>query len=276
MSAMGKPIHTRVCIPFKPMVASLLAFAVTAGLAHIWFGGGPRHYLAINGVALGIALLAIAFLPPSERPRSALLASASAVAILWAPLAIGPETEGISRWIALGPVRLHSGMLAVPVLLALLFHVGERTRIVIISASAAALAMQPDRASALALAGGVAAIAIADGGRASRVATGVSLAALIATMANPDPLAPVPFVEHVLQDAWRANAWAGILLTVVLSAALILPVLADRAFAPVAAAMAGFAIASLLGPYPTPLIGAGASAILGFGLCVALTPRRTD
>jgi hypothetical protein len=136
------------------LALAAVAAAIGAGMAGFALGGAPSNYLAINGGALG--LLVALLLAPGQARSAALIPAVTfaAIALLFAALVLGPDLQGVRRWIMLGPVRLHAGMLAIPALVAVLPRQREG-----LAACAAALCMlaiwaQPDFASALALFGG--------------------------------------------------------------------------------------------------------------------------
>jgi hypothetical protein len=86
-------------------------------------------------------------------------------------------------------------------------------------------------------------------------------------------LPPVPFVEAVLASAWAAG---GVPMVVAAMGLAFLFAPALQATAPIHsracfAAVWGSALtASLIGPYPTPVLGFGGSAIVGYLLSVRL------
>lgn len=247
-----------------------LAIGVGSGLVHMAANGAPPSYLAVNAGALGLALALMRFV---HVPRNSGLLVAAAAVLLLLPMLLGPEVGGASRWVGIGPLLLHSGMLALPALMAIAPRLAPPYRIASVALAATAIAFQPDLASAIALLAGASAVLAS-----SRTATDAGQvvlagAALCATLIQPDILQPVRFVENVLSDAWQTSAVAALVLAAVLIAAIIVPPLANRQLLPSYATMGGFAVASLFGPYPTPLIGYGAAAIIGLGLAVAVTPK---
>jgi cell division protein FtsW (lipid II flippase) len=246
-----------------------LAVSVIIGIAHMVTGGAPPHFMIINAAALGIALVIIRFAPAVDEGRAPVALAAAAIAILIFPLLTGPEVAGASRWIGVGPVTLHSGMLMLPILAALLFRLKPAPQVAVVALAAIAVSLQPDRASAMALLAGTGALAFAN--RSATRAAQMVLAGLAiwATFAQPDTLQPVRFVENVVSDSWRQNPLVGAILLASLVATLVIPVSGNRRLFPVAAILAGFTFASLIGAYPVPLVGYGASAILGFGLAIA-------
>ncbi len=97
--------------------------------------------------------------------------------------------------------------------------------------------------------------------------------AVLATFAQPDGLQPVRFVETILSDAWQHHPAVAVMLMGILAVTLTLPAVGHPDRFPAAATVAGFAVASLIGAYPVPLLGYGASSILGFGLAIAAARR---
>ncbi len=256
-----------------------VAAAVGAGMLGFALGGGPSSYLAINGAALG--LLALLVLVPGQTRSAALIPAVTftAITLLFAALVLGQDLQGVRRWIMLGPGRLHAGMLAIPALVAVLPRLRQ-----VLAAGATALATlaiwaQPDFASVLALFGGIA-LATA-GQRLSWTQQAMRLAAvigLIATAFRPDPLTGVRFVETALGDGWAFSPFLGLVMAVTLIIAITAPPLLltrgkpelQRSARAVIGAMAGFTLAGLLAPFPQPLIGFGASPIIGYGLALAV------
>lgn len=106
------------------------------------------------------------------------------------------------------------------------------------------------------------------------IGAAVSLMAVAITSLRPDPLEPVAFVERVVPDAFATNAMLGVLIGAALLFACVAPLFVQPANArgarSFAGVMAGFALASTIGPYPVPLSGYGASSILGYALALAL------
>jgi hypothetical protein len=133
---------------------------------------------------------------------------------------------------------------------------------------------------------GIAALALANRSPSVLISLSVAGTAMAVALARSVPLPPVPFVESIIPAALghglaaSALALTGLLL-------MFAPPLAMRAIAPAAITL-GFAgvwlgalAAALVGAYPTPVIGLGGSAILGFLLSVALltlspVPRATS
>jgi hypothetical protein len=246
-----------------------LTICVTAGIVYMMMGGAPLHYPAINAIALVMALALMHFMPRSKNQSANTALAAGTVLVLFLPLVIGPELNGVRRWVGIGPFQLHSGMMVLPMLATLLPRLKPALRISMIAAACVAISIQPDRASAIALLTGTIAILIMDKSVPNVLSVICTIASVGVTFIQSDSLEAVRFVERVLVDAWHYSPLIASVLGAALVASLIIPTLTRRDLRAAFAVMAGFAIASLLGVYPVPFIGYSASSILGFGLAVA-------
>jgi hypothetical protein len=258
---------------------ALLALAVGSGLIAFSLGGAPASYLPVNAGALALAGLVL--LIPGERSSLALgtLVLLAAPALIAASLLIGPATMGVHRWIELGGMRLHPGMLLAPALVTVLAFRRDQAALAATALCSALAWLQPDFATALALACGT---IFATAGRRlvsiEHAARLITMAAMVLTSFKPDPLGPVPFVETALSDGLAIHPVLGLVMALTLGLALVLPpwlltrASADRHLAArgLTGAMIGFTLPALLAAYPQPLVGYGASAILGYGLALAV------
>jgi hypothetical protein len=105
---------------------------------------------------------------------------------------------------------------------------------------------------------------------------GVSFAV---TLLRPDSLPAVPYVDQILYTSFEVHPLAGI---AVLGGALLLivPALAGfwmdstnrAAHAVFGLVWLGMVVAAALGNYPTPVVGYGGSAILGYALSLSFMP----
>ena len=249
-----------------------LAIPVLAGLAYLSFAGAPSRYLAINGGALvlGLAAALLVSKPASAGARRSL--AIAMLAALFLPLLIGPSIAGVARWLPLGPFALHSAGLLLPPLLALALTDEKFAAPILVGALCAGL-LQPDAAIGIVIAFASAASYRVTGDK--RVGL-VSLLALFATviMAMRGNPPPEEFVERVLVDATASSAVAGAGLVMALATSLFLILRAIPAPKAIrhalAASLLAFTVLSLLGDYPSVLIGYGAAPILGFGIALAL------
>lgn len=261
------------------LAASALVAAVASGLLAFRIGDAPAIYLSINAVSLVLALIAM-FAVPAGRPggRGATRGATWVVALcltgMAATLVSDFDLDGVRRWLSVGPVRLHAALLLLPAMLAALPRLPDGWKLASVTAAAAVVLLQPDFASALALGAGF----IASHWRRWReplIAAGygvVVLCAIVGAFRN-DPLAPVRFVENMVADSWMLHPGLGMLILAALLFAVAAPVWAKayhkNSALGVSGAWAGFTAASLIGAYPTPLVGYGAAAILGYGLAIA-------
>lgn len=194
--------------------------------------------------------------------------------------------QGVHRWIRLGPLALNAAFLAVP---AALIGLDRRMRegrtyeaCAWGVAVGALLLLQPDASMASALA--LAAVPVLLQGQKNRAARWVALCALfaltVASWLRPDPLEPVAHVEGMLSLAWTCGPGYG-LLSLLSLAILFIPFALGARRQPVRALCAGNALlfAGLLlstrfGAFPVPVLGGGASPILGYLLAAAHAVRR--
>ncbi len=255
-------------------VAALVA-ATASGILFFRIGGAPGAYAVLNGLALLLGLAVISFAPRRMSARAAAWVVALGVTGIAATLVTGFDLDGVRRWLPAGPVRLHAAMFFLPAIAVLIPQFPARTQLAVVIVLAAVFAIQPDFAAALALA---AAFLFSRPGRNELLVSAFGATAVIAaittTLLRPDPLAAVDFVERVVPDAFAINAMLGLLVGSALMLVCVAPLLVraanPRAGRALAAVMAGFVLASIIGAYPVPLGGYGASPILGYALGLAL------
>lgn len=256
-----------------------LAVPVAAGLAYLALAEAPRSYLIVNAGALAVAALTIAAMPAIRGVAVRRVLITVCLALLFAPLLTGPAISGVARWLPAGPFQLHAGMLAVPVLAVL---VGEERELApgILSIALFAALLQPDMAIAAALL--LAAFGLYDATKDWRYGLFAAVAFTVALVAAVRGELPAqPFVERVIFLTARTEPLAALGLLAALVAAFYLIVAAlpgaEASRKALAGSLLGFAFAGTVSNYPTPLIGYGASPILGFGLALALlAARRKD
>jgi hypothetical protein len=237
--------------------------------------GAPKAYLIINIAALGIGISLLSLMQRT-RPNTAYagwLCLAAAAGLLAAAL-LGTTIDGVTRWVRVGVVSLQPSLLLLPLMVMTFARVRDAKMTMAMLVTAVALAIQPDRAMAGALAAGLAALAVTVRDRQVLLALVAALCSLAVTLVRPDTLPPTPFVEQVFAGAFGFSTVAGLALLAG-SALLLLPMLAlHRTYATVFAAVwLAILAAAVIGNYPTPLLGYGGSGILGYLLCLAGLPR---
>lgn len=250
-------------------------------MAYMLAAGAPSRYLLVNLAAL--VLGATAWLALGRTASSRVAGAGPAILALAVPLLLtsffGIAVEGASRWVSVGPLNLQVSLIVLPVMLILYARQPDAMGTAGMTAAALALAIQPDRAMAGVLAAGLLGLLFAAPGRPAFAATAASLLAFGFTLLTPDTLPPVPYVDRILYTAFDVHPLAG--LAVLLGAALlVVPALnaassgaGDRpALLAFGGCWLGIVVAAALGNYPTPLVGYGGSAVLGYLLSVAFLP----
>jgi cell division protein FtsW (lipid II flippase) len=265
---------------------SLLAVLIGCEVAHTSAPAGHAWMLNIAswiaGALLGTALCAGRIDIRRWWPVLALIGLASTF--------LEPGLSGVHRWISLGPVRLNSAeLLLAPMIVALADpNPNPSLRLIVVFSALAILIFQPDASQAIALAGGSGVVMLASPQTALRRAVIViGLAAMAtASLFRPDPLAPVPEVEGIIQlAANQSTAVAGVAV-LALVGAIVTPLVAAHRSPPglrsacygLTSYLALSALAPFCGRFPVPLVGMGVSSILGawlgLGALMAIQGRR--
>lgn len=256
------------------------AGATGLGLAYMMLAGAPLRYPAVNLVALALGVGAVALLSRVGDVRRGLvdlmLAGVLLMTALW-----GLSADGMTRWLAVGGVLLQPGLILLPVLALRYARNRDLLSTLAIALAAFALALQPDRAMAGALAAGMAVLVVFRPERNVLLALAAAAAGFAATLVRADPSAAAPYVDQILATSFAVHPLAGIAVWVG-AALLLLPALAGlvrRGGDIMPQAVFGalwFAVilAAGLGNYPTPLVGYGASAILGYLLSTLGLPTQ--
>lgn len=257
--------------------------AVVLGLAHMVIAGAPMRYLGVNVGALAIGLTMLTMLgrtAPVGRQLTggAILAMAGA---LLATAFAGTEVEGVSRWVRLGGFAIQPSLILLPLMIVAFSQARSVAAVAGIVATAAAMALQPDRAMAGMLVLGLATLTLLCRDRRSIVALVASIAGFAVTFARANTLPAIPYVERVFTSAFAAHAGAG-LAVLVGSALLLVPAIvgwrrdADHrvAYAAFGAVWVAAIMAAALGDGPTPMVGYGGSAIIGYALSLLALPKR--
>ncbi len=264
--------------PFeRPQRLAVLCAVVATGLGlfYMVLAGAPTRHLAINASALVLGLaIAWAGLRTFKSLAPGVIAGPLALGLLAASLA-GEQVEGATRWLAVGGVAIQPSLIVLPLIAMLFAKSPGRGTLASVGLAAVALALQPDRAIAGALTAAMAATAFIRPGAITRTAFALASTGFAAALIQPDHLPAVPFVDGILYTALdvhplaAAAVWSG-------SAILLLPAIgrvdAVRT-ATFGAIWGAIVLAAALGNYPTPLVGYGASAILGYALSLSMLPR---
>jgi hypothetical protein len=248
--------------------------ATALGLGYMAAGGAPAAYLLMNAAAFGIGLAAVAVLSQQPLRMSAGAMCLGLAILLLASFTVGTAVEGATRWLRLGGIVVQPSLILLPVLTISFASARDWVGAIGVSLAALVLALQPDRAMSGALAAGLLTLAVMRPDPRTLTALAAAIAGFATAMLRPDTQGAMPFVDRILLTSFDVHPAAGI---AVISGSLILlvpAVVGLRKNPPAASGHAVFGAvwtalvaAAALGNYPTPLVGYGGSAILGYLLC---------
>tara|TARA_B100002049_G_scaffold236574_1_gene223727 strand:- start:1607 stop:2785 length:1179 start_codon:yes stop_codon:yes gene_type:complete len=259
--------------------------AVVLGIAYMAIAGAPMRYLGINLGALGIGLTMLALLDRSaaaDQPWAggAIIAMAGA---LLATALLGSEVEGAERWVSLGGLTIQPSLILLPAMLVAFSCTRSVQATAGIVAAAAAMALQPDRAMAGMLVLCIAVLLLTRRDRHVVVALTASVIGFAATLVRADTLPAAPYVDQILYSSFTIHAGAGLAVSGGLALLLVPAIVGlcrdseNRAtYAAFGAVWFAAIMAAALGNYPTPIVGYGGSAIIGYALSLFTLPRRAE
>ena len=272
----------RAIVPCLLHPFAALIGAVSLGLAYMAIADAPKRYLGINIGALVIGLMVLALFGRTMiagRQWGSRAITAMAGALLATAL-LGEKVDGIARWVNLGGLAVQPSLILLPVMLVAFARTRSLLSTIGIIAAATAMAIQPDRAMAGMLAAGLAVLAIMRPGKHVTSAFGASFTGFVATLVRADALPAAPYVDQILYSAFDVHLAAG---AAVLggSVLLLVPAIvgwfrnpANRAtYAVFGAVWFAAILAAALGNYPTPIVGYGGSAIIGYALSLLALPK---
>jgi cell division protein FtsW (lipid II flippase) len=193
----------------------------------------------------------------------------------------GASSHGVVRWVAAGPLMVQTSLILLPALLMMFARRPMATVAAALVVAAVAVAVQPDRAMASSMVAGMAMLWLLHRHRQVALVLGVSAFSLMATLVRSDTLPPVRFTEGVFTATWQVHPLLGIAVAAG-GAILLLPAAAfgpqnrdaARLCAVFGAVWLAIIVAALVGNYPTPLVGYGGSAIIGYLLSAGMLPPR--
>ena len=256
---------------------ALASLAVASGAAFLWNVGALPGMVTRNIAAFGLGLaLGWAAHHLSYRRYGAAILFSIGTAILALVLAVGIEMDGVRRWLDVGPVVVQPALILSPLLLAIVASREGRHWRVAILIPVLLLAWQPDAASMLALAAGVAAMMAGASGLSPRgwtsrrvaIAAGaLAFAVMGLALAGIQTPPPVAIVEGTVGLATLSGPIAGILhfagITLMIAALLSRT---DPTGLALAAYFTVAALAAVFWAFPMPVVGAGPSHLVGFGI----------
>ena len=269
-----------------PIVGILCAIgAVGLGVLYMATGGAPDRLIIVNLAALLLGVGLCLWLAQTRLSRDGRINTIAPVlgAALLGTAIFGLRADGAARWVDVAGLVVQPGLLFIPLMLVLHARRGDGWTATGLALAIAATAAQPDRAMAGVLFGALAVLAL---NTRDRRDLGLALAAAAGfgvTVLRPDHGGVSPFVDQILFTAFEAHPFVGLGLALGVLL-LVVPAVVqtmrgrDPATALVFGAVWSFVVlAALMGNYPTPLVGYGGSAIVGYLLSLAvLGPVASD
>jgi cell division protein FtsW (lipid II flippase) len=260
-----------------PLPAVLLgAFAASRS-------GVSLKAFAVNGAAVvaGAGVAALVGRLPGPALARASLPLALVALLLTAATLLFPGLDGIHRWLALGPLRLHASTVVAPWVLlgmSVLLHQRFAYAAALAVAMSVLHAVQPDAGQGTAFS--LAAALLLASARSTpwpmrALACAGTLAAGLAAWLQPDPLAAVPHVERIVHLAAGLSPVLGVVAVLALAllgvpAALGLNTRAGALSGSLLVYLAAAVGVTALGNFPVPVMGAGAGPILGWYLATGI------
>ena len=254
--------------------------SVALGISYMAAAGAPVRLFLVNGAALAIGLTILAILRrlPSAVARGRDAALLGLAAMMLFTSLFGLSVEGATRWVTVANLTIQPSLIIAPLLITA--HAAKRSASTTLALVIAilAVAIQPDRALAAMLLAGVLVLVAARRERRDVLLAILAGAGLAWAFARPDRLPAIPFVDQVLYTSFAVHPLAGMAVATGLILVLSPALLPSGNRGPALAFLACWAtavLAAALGNYPTPLVGYGGSAIVGYLLSLApLSGRR--
>ncbi|MEO1044582.1 MAG: hypothetical protein AAFX04_04000 [Pseudomonadota bacterium] len=185
--------------------------------------------------------------------------------------------DDVTRWLAIGSVRLNAAMLTLPWIVVAMAQSGFRGRIypAIAVVLAIILAIQPDPSQAFAFAAAMGVVALHERNTKALLIAAISIGTALVAIWRNTPLPPIPHVELIIEMAFETSSLLGFLLILLLAAGALFPALLARQSGrseglALTAYLAVATIAPAFGWFPVPWAGAGMSFPIGIWLAIGL------
>ncbi|MBN2973639.1 hypothetical protein JW805_16655 [Roseomonas aeriglobus] len=253
--------------------------ATILGAAYMAAAGAPMRNLAINGGALAVGLL-IAFglrRTPAGVPGLGTLIMAL---MLIVTAALGDRAEGAARWWTIGGLSVQPSLILLPLMLVGFARARNILATIGILLATVAMAAQPDRAMAGMLAIGTVTLAAMKPDRYVLAAVVAGIVGFAVALVQPDTLPAMPYVDQILYTAFEVHPLAGLAVlggSVLLLVPAIVGALYDRdrreSYAVFGVVWLSAIAAAAVGNYPTPIVGYGGSAVIGYVLSLMALPK---
>jgi cell division protein FtsW (lipid II flippase) len=255
--------------------------ATCLGIFYLTAAGAPASLSVVNGVAFVLGVVALVgvggAMPQISRYAGPVLLVMGLSLLVTAML--GAAADSASRWIMIGPLSVQVSLVLLPFMTVTFARYPTLLGCFGIAVAAVALALQPDRAMAGVLAFSLAVLAVTRPSSLSASALLVALTAFVVSLVRPDTLPAVPYVDQILFTAFDVHVLAGAAVWLGALLLLVPPIVAWRGNAELGhvhlvfgAVWLGCIAAAALGNYPTPVVGYGGSAILGYLLSLSFLP----
>lgn len=265
----------------RPVAAFAAIAAVMIGVIHFYVADASASMILVNTASLGVGLALLAGaaiwqgLPDSGRTNASIIMAG----LLMLTSMFGVSSHGVVRWVAAGPLMVQSSLILLPALLMMFARKVTAAGTAALLVAAAAMAMQPDRAMAGALLAGMAMLWLLHRNRQVALVLAASALGFLTTLVRADSLPPVRFAEGVFTQAWQVHPLLGIAVASA-GALLLLPAAAFctrheddvRQCAVFGAVWLAILLAAVIDNHPTPLVGYGGSAIIGYLLSACMLP----
>jgi cell division protein FtsW (lipid II flippase) len=251
------------------------AISVALGAIYMFAADAPRLYLIVNAAAFAVGTIAALLMrqasPPRGRSADAVIIAAGLVLVVTA--LFGVHVDGATRWIRLAGQSVQPGLILLPLTMMLFAQNRSWGASIGLAVAAVGLGMQPDRAMAGTLVAGLAALYGYRREPPVIFALTAGVAAFVTTLLRSDVVPPVLFVEQVVRSAFVFHALTGLAVVAGVATMLVPAAVGVRAAntgrelsAVFGATWLAVIVFALIGNYPTPLVGYGSSAILGYCL----------
>ncbi|QTD54603.1 hypothetical protein [Parasphingorhabdus cellanae] len=253
------------------------SIACLIGLTYLFVSGAPLTMIIVNGAAMFIGILLTIAVKLSVRMTSNFVTVIAVMGSLglFGTAMFGTAIADARRWLLVGPFFVQTSLILLPLIALSFARIQNFWTTLAVLLAGSAMALQPDRAMAAMLFVAVAIVCWMRPGKWTFSAVLFCAIAFAATLFLPDRLPAVPFVDHILWTAFDINIMIGLLLWIG-CIALVCPVLFvpknERTVVHYTFAVCWFVLiaAAAMGAYPTPIVGYGASAIIGYFLSLIL------
>jgi hypothetical protein len=255
--------------------------AVLLGLAYMALVGAPTRYMGVNAGALVLALAMLGLLGKAGPVCWAGVIPAMAAALMATAL-WGDSADGAVRWVKLAGLSIQPSLILLPAMLVAFARTRTAFATTGILIAVVAMALQPDRAMAGMMVASLASLAIARPTRHVIAVLGAGILGFAITLTRADTVPAAPYIDQILQASLEGHALAaaavlsglGLLLVPAVAGWLRDPV--NRcSYAAFGTAWLAAIVAAAVGNHPTPLVGYGGSAIIGYVLSLLALPVPT-